>query len=83
MNIQKANRILGKAIAGFQEDEIEDLAREFEDIEDPDLEAYEEAKGKGTPMKCMDCGAKFKKKIGPKICEVKCPKCGSFDTEIA
>ena len=35
-----------------------------------------------TPMICNECGKKFKKKIGPKTYEVKCPKCGSFDTEL-
>lgn len=34
-------------------------------------------------MQCMECGARFKKKIGPKTFEVKCPKCGSYDTEPA
>lgn len=39
------------------------------------------AKNYKTPMQCMECGHKFKKKIGPKTFEVKCPKCGSYDTE--
>jgi len=34
-----------------------------------------------TSMICNECGKKFKKKIGPKTFEVKCPKCGSYDTE--
>ena len=38
-------------------------------------------KGYATQMQCMECLKKFKKKIGPKTFEVKCPKCGSFDTE--
>lgn len=36
-----------------------------------------------TPMKCMECGKEFRKLIGPKTFEVKCPKCGSHDTEAA
>lgn len=42
-----------------------------------------EARGKATPteMKCQECGKKFKKKIGPNTVEVKCPKCGGYDTE--
>ena len=32
-------------------------------------------------MECIECGKKFKKKIGPRTMEVKCPKCGSYDTE--
>jgi len=34
------------------------------------------------PMQCMECGNTFKKKI-PKSMEVKCPKCGSYDIDIA
>lgn len=33
-------------------------------------------------IRCMECGNKFKKKIGPKTTEIRCPKCGSYDTEI-
>ncbi len=39
--------------------------------------------GSATPMICIECGAKFKKKIGKNTYEVKCPKCGSYDTEPA
>ena len=35
-----------------------------------------------TAMKCIECGKAFKKSIGPKTFEVKCPKCGSTDTEV-
>jgi DNA-directed RNA polymerase subunit RPC12/RpoP len=38
---------------------------------------------KATPMECIECGKKFKKKIGRNTFEVKCPKCGSYDTEPA
>ncbi len=34
-----------------------------------------------TNMKCMECGKRFKKKIGKSTYEVKCPKCGGYDTE--
>ena len=85
MDIERANRVLGKAITGFQDEVIEDLAGVFDNIEDLDLVAFEEAtsKGESTPMVCLDCGHKFKKKLGPKTYEVRCPKCRSFDTEIA
>ena len=48
-------------------------------------EAYRTSilEGKGTKMICNECGAKFTKKIGPKTTEVKCPKCGGYDTEPA
>jgi Zn finger protein HypA/HybF involved in hydrogenase expression len=32
-----------------------------------------------TPFKCEECGAKFKKKLGPNTIEVECPKCHSID----
>lgn len=31
---------------------------------------------------CLECGKKFKKKI-TNFSEIKCPKCGGYDTEIA
>lgn len=37
---------------------------------------------KAKNMECMECGRKFNKKIGPKTYEVKCPKCGSYDTDL-
>ena len=30
---------------------------------------------------CIECGHKFAKKVGPRTYEVKCPKCGGYDTE--
>jgi Zn finger protein HypA/HybF involved in hydrogenase expression len=30
---------------------------------------------------CDECGHTFTKKIGPNTYEVKCPKCGGYDTE--
>ena len=49
------------------------------------LDRYKAAKAKSggkSSFECMECGAKFSKKI-PKSGEVKCPKCGSFDVEVA
>jgi len=37
--------------------------------------------GDKSSFECMECGAKFKKKI-PKSGEVKCPKCKSTDLEV-
>jgi DNA-directed RNA polymerase subunit RPC12/RpoP len=34
-------------------------------------------------MVCIECGHKFKKKIGSKTFEVRCPKCHGVDTEVA
>jgi len=32
-------------------------------------------------LQCMECGKLFKRVI-PKSLEVKCPKCGSYDTDL-
>ena len=36
-----------------------------------------------TQMECMECGHKFKKKLGRNTVEVKCPKCKGYDTDVA
>ena len=36
-----------------------------------------------TQMECMECGHKFKKKLGKNTVEVKCPKCKGYDTDVA
>lgn len=36
-----------------------------------------------SPMACNECGYKFEKKITKGTVEVKCPQCGSYDTELA
>ena len=33
-------------------------------------------------MECLECGKSFNKTIGPRTLEVKCPKCGSYDTDM-
>lgn len=35
-----------------------------------------------TKMVCYECDAEFSKKIGAKTFEVKCPKCGGYDTDV-
>ena len=35
-----------------------------------------------TTLKCMFCGHVFKRKIGPKTYEVKCPKCKEYDVDV-
>lgn len=42
-----------------------------------------EAKSESTKMECMECGHKFKKKLGPKTVDVRCPKCKGYDTDVA
>ncbi len=34
-----------------------------------------------TALKCNFCGKVFKRYIGPKTYEIKCPKCGEYDVE--
>lgn len=47
------------------------------------LKGVNEAKGSSTPMECMECGHKFKKKLTKNTVEVKCPKCKGYDTDVA
>ena len=35
-----------------------------------------------TKMECIECGHKFSKTISAADCEIKCPKCSGYDTEI-
>lgn len=35
-----------------------------------------------TPMVCRECGYKFKKSIGKGSVDIKCPKCGGYDTDV-
>lgn len=57
--------------AGFQDADIE--MREFEQA----------ARDYKTPMQCNECGKEFKKRLNVQPFEVKCPKCGGYDTEIS
>jgi phage FluMu protein Com len=36
-----------------------------------------------TPMECIECGHRFARVIGPGTYEVRCPKCGGYDTDVA
>lgn len=47
------------------------------------IEKYigEAKKSQSSQLQCMECGHKFKKKIGRGTVEVKCPKCKGYDTE--
>jgi len=47
------------------------------------LASANESKSMSTQMQCMECGHKFKKKLGKNTVEVKCPKCKGYDTEPA
>jgi len=34
-----------------------------------------------TPIECMECGHKFKRVIARHTVNIRCPKCGGYDTE--
>jgi hypothetical protein len=88
MDASRVNYLLGRAIAGFQEDEIEELSRvatgDF--AEDIDV-LFEERKTRRqreaprVPICCLDCGEDFVRKIGKRTFEARCPRCGGYDTE--
>jgi Zn finger protein HypA/HybF involved in hydrogenase expression len=42
---------------------------------------HKKDKKEPSEVVCLECGKRFKKRITG--FEVKCPKCGSYDTEIA
>lgn len=33
-------------------------------------------------IQCMECDHRFTRKVSPRLYEIKCPKCGGYDTEI-
>jgi hypothetical protein len=39
-------------------------------------------KAETVQMICLECGHRFKKTIGPKTFEVRCPKCKGYDTDV-
>jgi len=89
MDAERANYILGKAIAGFQDYEIEDLASTMR-VGSGGLERSSEievlgeaaASGDKVPIQCVECDHRFKRKLGSRVTEARCPKCGSYDTEV-
>lgn len=83
MDVFKVNGAISRAIQGLQSDEIEEIAVTFEGLEDLDETRKHKVKGSGTLIHCNECGKQFRKKIGPRTVEVKCPKCGGYDTEPA
>ena len=42
----------------------------------------ERRSGDRTKMVCLECGREFGKRIGANTYEVRCPRCGSYDTEV-
>jgi PHP family Zn ribbon phosphoesterase len=82
-DIFRVNGTLERAIGSLQSDEIEEIAATFEGLDEDLSEASKPRKGKGMLIHCNECGHQFRKKIGPKTYEIKCPKCGGYDTEPA
>lgn len=50
--------------------------------DEPMLAAASRVAAGSTAMECLECGAKFSRKITPSTTEVKCPKCGGYDTNV-
>ncbi len=78
--------ILGWIIPGFKKDLLllkvmANYADDYNRTEPFLLRSKKMAKHPRIKMQCMECLKRFKKIIGPKTFEVKCPKCGSYDTE--
>jgi len=44
---------------------------------------FSESINESTEFECLECGAKFKKNLKSGQFEVKCPKCGGYDTDLA
>lgn len=38
---------------------------------------------KKSDIHCLECGHTFQRAIGRSTFEIKCPKCGGYDTEVA
>lgn len=57
------------------------LTPELEDILKMKMMESKETNKEKSDMICRDCGKKFKKRIS-NYSEIKCPKCGSYDTDI-
>lgn len=68
--------------AGGLENLGDDRAEPFtkEDGEDEDDKKESSKVAASDEFQCQECDKLFKKKIGPNTHEVKCPKCGSYDT---
>ena len=48
-----------------------------------DIERANKMKREKTEILCNECGKRFKRTIGINTFEIKCPKCGGYDTEPA
>lgn len=45
-------------------------------------ETKQKQKREATAMICLECGKRFKRRIGPRTFEVRCPKCHGYDTDL-
>ena len=71
---------------GYSDKEIKDFGDNLKESSEQRrkelLAKLNRSKGDKTPMECQECGNKFSKKLGKNTTEVKCPKCGSYDTDV-
>jgi Zn finger protein HypA/HybF involved in hydrogenase expression len=79
VNNKKANK------KPMSKKEMEDMEEKFNKMGRKTRSEIVEAKGSSSAskMECMECGHKFKKKLGKNTFEVKCPKCKGYDVEPA
>jgi Zn finger protein HypA/HybF involved in hydrogenase expression len=44
---------------------------------------YPKVAAESSQIQCYECDHTFRKKIGPNTTEIRCPKCGGYDTNVA
>lgn len=72
-----------KKAEDMEEEEIDKIQEDLLRRQDYFTKWLDDLNEQKTSMRCNECEKKFKKKIGPRTYEAKCPKCGSYDTEPA
>ena len=72
-----------KKTEDMEEEEIDKIQEDLLRRQDYFGKWLDDLNEEKTSMRCNECEKKFKKKIGPRTYEAKCPKCGSYDTEPA
>ena len=86
MDFARANYVLGRAIAGFQDYDTQDLVSTMERGggygSDADLLSDLTSKDNKVPVECAECGSKSRRKFGPGVRDARCSKCGSYDIEV-
>jgi len=58
------------------------LALAIEELDTLSCYALANPNREATPMICRECGRKFTRVLGRTTCEVRCPKCHGYDTDV-